>query len=43
MFVKSYKSIVLAAKENGILATSINNNLKGRTKSAGGYVFRNKN
>lgn len=42
VFVKSFKSIVLAAKENGILSTSINNNIKGRTQSAGGYVFKNK-
>lgn len=39
-YIKTWKNITTAAKENMILKTSIGNCLKGRTHSAGGYVWK---
>lgn len=38
--VKRYEAIMYAAQATGILKTSIINNLVGRSKSAGGYIWR---
>lgn len=37
--IKHYDSITSAAKENNVLKTSINNNLRGLSKSCGGYKY----
>lgn len=38
--IEEYINITIAAKENGILITSITNCLKGRSKSAGGFYWK---
>lgn len=40
--LETYDSLTLASKENDILITSMVNCLKGRTKTAGGFVWRYK-
>lgn len=37
-----YESITVAALENNVLITSIGNNLRGKSKSCGGYVYEYK-
>lgn len=39
-FIKSYNSLTEASKELNICLKTISNNLKGRNKSAGGYVWK---
>ena len=38
--IEEYINITIAAKENGILITSITNCLKGRSKSTGGFYWK---
>ena len=38
--IAAYKSTVYASQVTGISGTSITNNLKGRSKTAGGYVWK---
>ena len=38
-YIESYPSIREAAAQNNVLYTSIVNNLKGLSKSAGGYIW----
>lgn len=38
--LEKFDKIILAEKSTGISATSINNNLKNKTKSAGGFVWK---
>ena len=40
--IKEWKSAVHANKETGISKTAINNNLKGLSKSSGGFVWKYK-
>lgn len=41
--VFEFKSISEAARANNVLPTSIANNLKGRSKTCGGYIYEYKN
>lgn len=41
--ISEYKSVTMAAKANNVLHTSIVNNLKGRSKTCGGYIYEYKN
>lgn len=40
IFIKTYPSITEASKQTGISMTCLRNNIKGVTKTAGGYVFK---
>jgi len=37
--IDKYESITVAALKNDVLITSINNNLQGRSKTCGGYIY----
>jgi len=39
-FIKTWKGALIVEEELGILKTSINNCLKGLSKTAGGYIWR---
>ena len=41
--VCEFESIAAASKANNVLPTSITNNLKGRSKTCGGYIYEYKN
>jgi hypothetical protein len=42
LFIQEYESVSVAAKENGILQSSLSNVLTGRSKTAGGYIWQYK-
>lgn len=42
VFIKDFDDLTQAAKEIGILRTSISNNLIGYSKSSGGFIFKYK-
>jgi hypothetical protein len=42
-FIKEFGSITDAAEETKIGRTAINNNLKGLSKTSGGYIWKYKN
>jgi len=41
-FIEEYKSITSAAKSNNISITAINNNLKNKSNSSGGFIWKYK-
>jgi hypothetical protein len=37
--IKVWESLATASKGTGVSVTSISNNIKGRSKSAGGFIW----